>query len=330
MQKLRVAVNGFGRIGRLTTRILLTKYSDKVDLVGINDLTSVDNLAYLMRLDTSYGSPEFDVRSGKDSLVLAGDTVPVYSQKDPSELPWSAQGVDVVLECTGFFKDRPKASKHLSAGAKKVLISAPSKDPSVETIVLGVNSPTPGKDIYSNASCTTNCIAPALHALESSIGIARGSGLTVHAITSTQRLQDSPSSSEDYRKARSAFNLIPTSTGAATALAKVVPSLSGKIALSALRVPVLTGSMVQLTLELSRHTTREEIVEALQSYASDYPDILSVSRDQLVSGDIRGCSYSVVVDEPLLTYANNLLTLVLWYDNEWGYSNRLADCLLAL
>lgn len=330
MSKKRIAVNGFGRIGRLTTRVLLTKYRDSVDIVGINDLTSVDNLAYLMKYDTTYRAPQFDVRSSGDNLVLDGDTVPVFSSKDPRDLPWKAHNVDVVLECTGFFRDFEGVSKHLSAGAKQVVISAPAKDDSIPTFVLGVNDIMPNQPIYSNASCTTNCIAPALKALQDGIGIKRGTGLTVHAYTSTQRLQDSPSNSMDYRKTRAAANMIPTSTGAAKAVVKVMPELEGKLNLNALRVPVITGSMVELVVELERHTTKEEIMSILSTYQQQHPDILTITSDQIVSGDIIGAPFSTTVDESLTTYENGLLTLVLWYDNEWGYSNRLADMVMGI
>ena len=330
MTKKKIAINGFGRIGRLTTRILLEKYAREVDLVGINDLTSVANLAYLFQYDTTYRQPDFSINTDGDALVLDGDKVPVYSSKDPSELPWAELEVDTVLECTGFFRTSEGAGQHLEAGAKQVVISAPGKSPEISTVVLGVNEPAAGGSIYSNASCTTNCIAPALKCLEDSFGITRGSGLTVHAYTSTQRLQDSPSDG-DYRKARAAAaNLIPTSTGAAKAVFQAIPSLEGKLTLSALRVPVITGSMVQLTLELHQKTTRQNILQALQEYAQEYPNILQVTHAPLVSSDIVMNSHSCIVDAELLTYENNLLTLVLWYDNEWGYSNRLADLVMSL
>lgn len=330
MTKKKIAINGFGRIGRLTTRVLLTKYKDQVDLVGINDLTSVANLAYLFQYDTTYRRPSFTINTEGDTLLLDGDKVPVYSSKDPSELPWSELEVDTVLECTGFFRTREGASRHLEAGAQQVVISAPGKGGDIPTVVLGVSEPESGKSIYSNASCTTNCLAPALKCLEDSFGIKRGSGLTVHAYTSTQRLQDSPGE-KDFRKARAAAaNLIPTSTGAAKAVFEVIPSLEGKLSLSALRVPVITGSMVQLTLELNQTTTRQNILGALQEYAQHYPSILEVSHDPLVSSDIVMNPHSTIVDAELLTYENDLLTLVLWYDNEWGYSNRLADLVMSL
>ena len=330
MTKKKIAINGFGRIGRLTTRVLLEKYKDQVDLVGINDLTSVANLAYLFQYDTTYRRPTFTINTEGDTLLLDGDKVPVYSSKDPGELPWSDLEVDTVLECTGFFRTREGASQHLEAGARQVVISAPGKGGDIPTVVLGVNEPAIGESIYSNASCTTNCLAPALKCLEDSFGIKRGSGLTVHAYTSTQRLQDSPGE-KDFRKARAAAaNLIPTSTGAAKAVFEVIPSLAGKLALSALRVPVITGSMVQLTLELNQTTTRQNILHALQEYAQHYPSILQVSHDPLVSSDIVMNPHSTIVDAELLTYENDLLTLVLWYDNEWGYSNRLADLVMSL
>ena len=330
MTKKKIAINGFGRIGRLTTRVLLEKYKDQVDLVGINDLTSVANLAYLFQYDTTYRRPTFTINTEGDTLLLDGDKVPVYSSKDPGELPWSNLEVDTVLECTGFFRTREGVSQHLEAGARQVVISAPGKGGDIPTVVLGVNEPAIGESIYSNASCTTNCLAPALKCLEDSFGIKRGSGLTVHAYTSTQRLQDSPGE-KDFRKARAAAaNLIPTSTGAAKAVFEVIPSLAGKLALSALRVPVITGSMVQLTLELNQTTTRQNILHALQEYAQHYPSILQVSHDPLVSSDIVMNPHSTIVDAELLTYENDLLTLVLWYDNEWGYSNRLADLVMSL
>ena len=326
----KIAINGFGRIGRLAARILLTKHREEVELVGVNDLTPAANLAYLLQFDTTYRRPEFSINTRGNTLLLDGQEVPVFSSKDPAALPWKDLGVETVLECTGLFRDREGASLHLTAGAKQVVISAPAKSADIPTVVLGVSDVVSGQSLYSNASCTTNCLAPALKALEDEFGIKRGSGLTVHAYTSTQRLQDSPSE-KDYRKTRAAAaNLIPTSTGAAKAVFEVIPSLTGKLTLSALRVPVITGSMVQLTLELNQETTREQILQTLQEYSQKHPNILDVVHTPLVSSDIIADAHSSVVDAELLRYENGLLTLVLWYDNEWGYANRLAELALSV
>jgi glyceraldehyde 3-phosphate dehydrogenase len=330
-KKTNIAINGFGRIGRLTARALLTKYADQVTIVAINDLTSVENLAYLTKYDTSYKQPEFSVSSADDTLILGNQEIPVFAIRDPQQLPWKELGVDIVLECTGIFNDKEGVSKHLVAGARSVIISSPSKSNDIPSIVLGVNEVIKNLPLYSNASCTTNCIAPVLKCLSDSFGIVRGNGLTVHAYTATQTLQDSPTTGTDYRKSRAAaINLIPSTTGAGKAIAQVMPELEGKITLNALRVPVITGSYVQLTCELTSDTTKENIMMALNQYATTHPQIMQLCSDQLVSSDIIGNSHSVIVDESLLNLTNGLVTITLWYDNEWGYSNRLADLALQI
>ncbi len=330
MTKKRIAINGFGRIGRLTTRILLEKYSDQCELVAINDLTTNANLAYLFKYDSTFGQPSFDVQANEAGIMINGKIVPVYAEKNPLNIPWSNHDIDVVIECTGFFRDEEAAKKHLQAGAKQVLISAPAKSETIPTIVVGVSEVPKGLPIYSNASCTTNCLAPVAKVLQDSFGIVRGSGVTVHAYTSTQRLQDSPSD-KDFRKGRAASNIIPTSTGAAKAVEKVIPEIQGKIELSALRVPIMSGSIIQLVVELEdEEATKESVRKSLEEYSQKHPSILQLTSDPLVSSDIVGNSHSAIIDVNLLKYTNNLLTIVMWYDNEWGYSNRLADLALQI
>lgn len=324
MTKKRIAVNGFGRIGRLTTRILLEKYGNECEIVAINDLTSPQNLAYLFKYDSTYRSPNFEIDADNQGLIINNSHIPIYAQRNPREIPWQGHDVDVVIESTGFFRDEESASKHLQAGGKQVIISAPAKSNNIPTMVLGVSDIEKNQLIYSNASCTTNCLAPLIKVLQDSYGITRGSGVTVHAYTSTQKLQDSPASG-DFRKSRAASNIIPTTTGAAKAVEKVIPEVAGKIKLSALRVPVMSGSIIQLVLELNAQPTKEQIITSLQSYESLHPEIMRLSSDPIVSGDIIGDSHSCIVDQELLSYENNLLTISAWYDNEWGYSNRLAD-----
>jgi glyceraldehyde 3-phosphate dehydrogenase len=326
MKKKRIAINGFGRIGRLTVRNIIQKYSENIDIIAINDLSSAENLAYLYNYDSTYHSPEHKMHvNNKGGLTIKDNEIQVFSQKNPLLLPWENLNIDIVIECTGHFNTSKLASQHITSGAKKVLLSAPSKDKETYTTVLGVNSIDSGQKIISNASCTTNCIAPVLYCLEESFGITRGSGITVHAFTSTQSLQDSPSS-KDFRKSRAAtVNLIPSSTGASDAITEVIPVLAGKISLSALRVPVNTGSFVQLVLELKKDSNKEDILKSLENYCAKNPNIAAITKDPIVSTDIIGTSQSVIIDSDLLQYKNNLLTIVLWYDNEWGYSARLAD-----
>ena len=323
----RVAINGFGRIGRNVFRAAL-KSGAPIEWVGINDLTDTATLAHLLKYDSILGPFPGTVEAKDGSLVVDGKEIKVLAERDPSALPWGDLGADVVIESTGFFTDRESASKHLAAGAKKVIISAPATDPDV-TVVLGVNFDTYNKDehhIISNASCTTNCLAPAAKVIQETVGIKHGLMTTIHAYTSDQRLQDMPHS--DLRRARAAaLNLIPASTGAAKAISLVLPELAGKLNGFAVRAPVPTGSVVDLTVECERETSVEEINAALKA-AADGPlsSVLQYTTDPIVSSDIVGSPFSSIVDGQLTAVMDGtMLKVVTWYDNEWGYSNRVVE-----
>jgi glyceraldehyde 3-phosphate dehydrogenase len=324
---VRVAINGFGRIGRNVFRAA-HKSGAPIEWVGINDLTDTATLAHLLKYDSILGPFPGTVEAKDGSLVVDGTEIKVLAERDPAALPWGDIGADVVIESTGFFTDRESASKHLAAGAKKVIISAPATDPDV-TVVLGVNFDTYNKDehhIISNASCTTNCLAPAAKVIQETVGIKHGLMTTIHAYTSDQRLQDMPHS--DLRRARAAaLNLIPASTGAAKAISLVLPELAGKLNGFAVRAPVPTGSVVDLTVECERETSVEEINAALKA-AADGPlsSVLQYTTDPIVSSDIVGSAYSSIVDAQLTAVMDGtMLKVVTWYDNEWGYSNRVVE-----
>ncbi len=324
MTKRIVAINGFGRIGRLTFRALLKK--DNVAVVAINDITSIATLAHLFKYDSSQGLFDGTVEAAEDELIVNGTKIKIFAERNPENLPWGELGVDVVLESTGFFADEEGAGKHLTAGAKKVIISAPAKG-NIPFVVLGVNdhSLTGEERIISNASCTTNCLAPMAKVLQDSFGINTGYMTTIHAYTSDQRLQDAPHS--DLRRARAAAqSIIPTTTGAARAVGKVLPELQGKLDGYALRVPVITGSATDLTAVLSRQVTAEEVNGAMKAAAaSGLKGIMEYTEDPIVSVDIIGNKHSCVFDAGLTSSSGNLVKVVGWYDNEAGYSNRSAD-----
>jgi glyceraldehyde 3-phosphate dehydrogenase len=328
MSTKKVAINGFGRIGRLAARNILTKFPD-LEIVAVNDLTSPENLAYLFKYDSTYRQFEYDVATDGENLIIhkpSGQVkIKVLSQKDPAMLPWSDLGVDVVLECTGRFLTREAANLHLQNGVKKVVLSAPAKDEDIATTVLGVNS-LPTDNVISNASCTTNCVSPALKVLNDIFRIEEAVGITVHAYTATQLLQDGPSQ-KDYRDGRAAgINMIPSKTGAAKAVYKVLPELKGKLGLSAIRVPVITGSMVYLTLNLEKDFDKQAINNAFKAAADNQlKGILEFSTEELVSGDIIQNSHSCIVDGNLTEVLGKTAKVVLWYDNEWGYANRLVE-----
>jgi len=292
----RIAINGFGRIGRLTLRNILNR-SD-IEVVAVNDLTDNDMLAHLFKYDSSQGQFAGGVSSDADHLTINGKSIKAFAERDPAQLPWSELGVDVVLECTGLFRTREKAHAHIDAGAKKVVISAPASGDGVQTIVLGVNDELldPNQVIYSNASCTTNCLAPVVKVLDQLAGINSAGMTTIHGYTSDQRIQDAPH--KDRRRARAAaINMIPTSTGAATAVGKVYPAVLGKMFAMAVRVPVITGSLVDLTCELNRDTSVEEVNEAFRSEAAgSMRGILEYSTTDLVSTDIIGNTHSSIFD----------------------------------
>ena len=325
---VRVAINGFGRTGRAAFRAALESGAD-IEWVAINDVADPPMLAQLLTYDTVYGRFGGTVEAGDGAIFVNGDEIVTPMERDPSRLPWEALDVDVVIESTGRFRARADAAKHLDAGAKKVIVSAPAKEPDV-TVVLGVNFETydaERHDIVSNASCTTNCLAPVAKVLHEAVGIRHGVMTTVHAYTGDQLLLDGPH--KDYRRARSAAaNLVPTSTGAAKAIGLVVPELAGKLHGFAVRVPVPTGSLVDLTVELERTTTVEE-VNALFATRADHGElagILHYSEEPLVSSDIVRSPYSSIFDAPLTTVVDgSQLKVVAWYDNEWGYSNRLVE-----
>lgn len=320
----KIAINGFGRIGRLTFRNLIE--SDKVEVVAINDLTAVDMLAHLLKYDSAHGRFNGTVTHTENSLIVNGKEITVYAQRDPETLPWGEIGVDLVIESTGFFRDSEGMGKHIKAGAKKVALSAPASG-DIKTIVLGVNDDqlTDADTMVSNASCTTNCLSPMAKVLDEKFGIESGFMCTIHAYTSDQRIQDAPHS--DKRRARAAaVNMIPTSTGAAKAVALVLPQLKGKLDGYAMRVPTITGSATDLTVQLSREVTAEEINAAMKEAAEGpLKGILMYTEDPIVSSDIVGDKHSCIFDAGVTSAKGNLVKVLGWYDNEAGYSARLAN-----
>jgi glyceraldehyde 3-phosphate dehydrogenase len=323
---IKIAINGFGRIGRSSLKIALEK---GMEVVAINDLANSENLAYLLKYDSVQGVFEKNVKVEGGNLVVGEKVVKVFSEKDPANLPWEELGVDVVLECTGFFKDRGKAGLHLKAGAKKVIISAPTKDESIKTIVMGVNEKEieVGDDILANASCTTNCLAPIMKVLDESFGVEKSIMSTIHSYTSTQALVDRPDE-KDFRRGRSgAENIVPTSTGAAIATTLVLPQLKEKFDGMALRVPTPVGSISDINCLLKKDVSADEINEALHKASqNELKGILEFSKEPLVSSDIVGNPHSTIVQGELTkVVGGNLVKVVGWYDNEWGYSNRLVE-----
>ena len=323
----KIAINGFGRIGRNAFKLAFER--DDIEVVAINDLTDTKTLAHLLKHDSTYGTYHHDVSYDDNSIFVAGKQIRVLAEKDPALLPWGEFGVDVVIEATGLFVQPEKARAHINAGAKKVVISAPAKGEGAKFIVLGVNEHelTREDDIISNASCTTNCIAPVMAILEREFGIEKSLMTTVHSYTASQRILDAPA--KDLREARSAAeNIVPTTTGAAIATAKVIPSLVGKFDGLSVRVPTAVVSLSDITAVLKRNTTKEEINEVFKRAAADpfYQGILTVTEEPLVSTDFKGNSHSSIVDLELTNVVGgNLVKIVAWYDNEWGYSNRLVE-----
>ena len=320
----KIAINGFGRIGRLTFRNLIE--SDKVEIVAINDLTATDMLAHLLKYDSAHGRFNGTVEHTENSLIVNGKEITVYAQRDPETLPWGELGIDVVIESTGFFRDAEGMGKHIKAGAKKVALSAPASG-DIKTIVLGVNDGelTADDTMVSNASCTTNCLSPMAKVLDEKFGIESGFMCTIHAYTSDQRIQDAPHS--DKRRARAAaVNMIPTSTGAAKAVALVLPQLKGKLDGYAMRVPTVTGSATDLTVTLSKEVTAEEVNAAMKEAAEGpLKGILMYTEDPIVSSDIVGDKHSCIFDAGVTSAKGNLVKVLGWYDNEAGYSARLAN-----
>lgn len=330
MAQIKVAINGFGRIGRLTFRALLER-GNNIDVVAINDLTDTTTLAHLLKYDSVQGQFPGEVSHDENSISVNGNKIKVLAERDPSKLPWSDLGVDVVLESTGRFVDEEGAGNHLKAGAKKVVISAPAKG-NIATVVLGVNEDTLTGDerIVSNASCTTNCLAPMAKILNDSFGIEKGYINTIHAYTADQNLQDAPH--KDLRRARAAaINIVPTSTGAAKAVGLVLPELKGKLDGIAMRVPTPTGSVTDFTVILKRDVTAEEVNAAVRKAAEGpMKGILKFTTDPIVSSDIVGDKHSCIFDAGLTAATGNLVKVVGWYDNEAGYSNRAADLIVRL
>jgi len=325
---VKIGINGFGRIGRNFFRAALAKGSD-LEIVAVNDLTDNKALAHLLKYDSITGRLDATVELDGDKIVVNGKPIIVLEERDPANLPWGELGVDIVIESTGRFTKSEDARKHLAGGAKKVIVSAPASGDDVATIVLGVNEETYDSavnDILSNASCTTNCLAPLAKVLLDNFGIERGLMTTVHAYTADQNLQDGPHS--DLRRARAAAaNIIPTSTGAAKALGLVIPELVGKLDGYALRVPVITGSITDLTVELSKPATVAEINAAYKAAAAEgkLKGILKYTEDPIVSTDIVSDPHSSIFDAGLTKVIGNTVKVASWYDNEWGYSNRLVD-----
>ena len=329
---VRVGINGFGRIGRNVFRAAMARGDvHEVDWVAVNDLTDCRTLAHLLKYDSILGPYPGEVEMRDEhTIAVDGRELRVLAERDPGALPWGDLGVDVVIESTGLFTDRPSAAKHLAGGAKKVVISAPATDPDV-TVVLGVNFDEvydrEAHDVISNASCTTNCLAPVAKVLVDTVGVKHGLMTTIHAYTADQRLQDLPH--KDLRRARAAaINLIPASTGAAKAIGLVVPELQGKLHGFAVRAPVPTGSVVDLTVECARETSVEEVNEALKAATESGPlkGIMAYTEDPIVSSDIVGSPFSSIVDSQLTSVIDGtMLKVVAWYDNEWGYSNRIVD-----
>jgi glyceraldehyde 3-phosphate dehydrogenase len=323
-RRTKVAINGFGRIGRLTFRKFLE--NDNIEVVAINDLASIEMLAHLLSHDSVHGKLNAELSVSEKSLIVNGNHIAVYSEKDPSKLPWKQNEIDVVIEATGRFVQKEDASMHITAGAKKVIISAPAKG-DVKTIVLGVNEETLTAEdlVVSNASCTTNCLAPMVKVLDDNFGIEKGYISTIHAYTADQNLQDAPH--KDLRRARAAaMSIIPTTTGAASAVGKVLPSMLGKLDGIALRVPIPDGSLTDFTAVLKSDVDVEKVNEAFKKASEEgLKGILEYSTFPLVSIDIVGNSHSCIIDSQLTSASGNLVKVVGWYDNEYGYSTRTAE-----
>lgn len=326
MKKPRIAINGFGRIGRMMFRCNLAR--DLVEVVGINDLSPAETHAHLLKYDSTYGMIEDDIRAESDALVVNGKKIPLFNKRGPAELPWKDLGVDVVLEATGVFTDRDNAAKHMAAGAKRVIITAPATKPDI-TLVIGVNDFLfdPAKHfVISNASCTTNCLAPLAKVLDESFGIERGLMTTVHSYTNDQKILDLPH--KDVRRARAAaLSLIPTSTGAAKAIGEVLPQLAGKLNGISIRAPTPTVSIVDLVCELKRAPKNAAEVNDILRKAASGPlkNILFVEDKPLVSVDFKKNSHSSIVDSELTMVIGSMVKLFSWYDNEWGYSMRTME-----
>lgn len=324
---IRVGINGFGRIGRQVLKVMREKYGNEIDVVAFNDLGDLATMAHLFRYDSVHGRYEGKVEVKEGALIVDGDEVKALSERDPSTLPWGDLGVDIVIESTGIFTKKDDAAKHIQAGAKKVIISAPAKNEDL-TIVLGVNEDKydpANHHVVSNASCTTNCLAPAAKVVNDLYGIERALMTTIHSYTNDQRILDLPH--KDLRRARAAaLNIIPTTTGAAKAVALVIPDLKGKFDGIAVRVPTPTGSLVDFVATVSKTPDKAELIAAFEAAAAGpMKGVLDVSHDPLVSSDVIGNPFSSIIDVEMTAVSGNLVKVVTWYDNEWGYSVRTAD-----
>jgi glyceraldehyde 3-phosphate dehydrogenase len=320
---MKIAINGFGRIGRMTLRALQNK--PEVEVVAVNDLTDIKTLTHLLKYDTAHGRFPGEVTTDGDVMVVNGKRIQLLSERDPAKLPWGDLGIDVVIESTGRFTDKSAAQAHITAGAKKVLITAPATG-GVKTIVHGVNNELVAEDlIYSTASCTTGSIAPILHILDKEFGVESGYMITIHAFTADQNLQDAPH--KDLRRARAAsYSIIPTTTGAAKAIGDVLPNLKGKLDGYSYRVPVIDASIVDLSINLKKEASVAQLNELFKSYAENsLKGILEYTEEQFVSSDILGNTHSSIVDGTLTKAIGNLVKVVAWYDNEVGISNRIAE-----
>lgn len=329
---IRLGINGFGRIGRLVFRSIIERNSSEFEVVGVNDLTDARTLAHLLKYDSIHGRFPGTVEAADGAIIVNGKRLPVFSERNPEDLPWGELNTDVVVESTGIFRSRAKAGMHLTAGAKKVVISAPADGEVDATVVLGVNDHvlTGNEKIVSNASCTTNCLAPMVKVLDDAFGVVKGMMTTVHAYTSDQNIQDAPH--KDLRRSRAAaMSIIPTSTGAAKAVGLVLPHLNGKLDGFALRVPTPDGSLTDLTVEVSKETTAEEVNNLFrQAAAGSMNGIIEYSDEPLVSIDIVHNPHSNIFDSDSTMVMGKLIKVVGWYDNEWGYANRTVDMVKVL
>ena len=324
---VRVGINGFGRIGRQVLKAMLERYPDDMEVVAFNDLGDLNTMAHLFRYDSNYGVYAGAVEVADGALIVDGNEIKALSERDPAQLPWGEMGVEIVIESTGIFRDRASASKHIEAGASKVIISAPAKGEDL-TVVLGVNQDKyepAAHHVLSNASCTTNCLAPPAKVVNDAFGIQQGFMTTIHSYTTDQQILDLPHS--DLRRARAAaVNMIPTSTGAAQAVALVVPELKGKFDGMAVRVPTPTGSLVDFVASVDRAPSKAELIDTLEEAAAGpMRGFMDVSHEPLVSNDYVGNPHSSIIDALATDVAGNLVKVITWYDNEWGYSCRTAD-----
>lgn len=328
MDKINIGINGFGRIGRLVARSILAYHKDEINIVGVNDLMDTETLAYLFKRDSVHGTYKGEVNATEDTLTIDGMEIGISSERDPANLKWGERGADIIVESTGLFRTRDGAAKHLEAGAEKVIISAPAKgDKGVKTVVLGVNDDVIDSDtqVYSNASCTTNCLAPMVKVLDDAFGLTKGFMTTTHAYTGSQNLVDGPH--KDLRRGRTAAqNLVPTTTGAAQAVGLVLPDLDGKLDGSAIRVPVADGSLTDLTAIVENDVSVDQVHEAFRNAANgSMKGVLEYSEDELVSTDILGNPHSCIYDSGFTKTDGKMVKILAWYDNEAGYSARTAD-----